>query len=218
MPEVVNTSRETLFKTAQDRMYSAVSAYYIWRHLGIAMNINNKGRAVAEKNVAILNDYGYFFHQIIPNTYKSFVADLAIFFDANKFEFSFSIEKLLASLIDKVSEAEIHTLKKEINKIKSKHGIKISLILELRNADVAHQEVLPRSRSINYSNIEELFSAVQEILNRLSRYHNNSFTVWDHLEDRIDHDIQYIFNNLERGEKIRLEEIEQEYKDLSTPN
>jgi hypothetical protein len=200
-------SHDDIFKVASNRMFSALIAFYNWKWLSQAINVNNQGKAIAERNVSIINKYSYFFHQVLISTYKSFVADLAIFFDSGKYDDKFSIEKLLGTLEKKISESELETLRIKIDEIKRKHGIKISFILELRNADVAHQEIKLQSRKINYSEIKELFSAVQEILNLISNHYDGSVTVWDHLEGDVASDMQYLFDNLERGENTRLKEI-----------
>ena len=187
-------------------MLSAVNAYYIWKYLNIAINVNNKGANIAEKNVVTINEYGYFFNQIFVSTYKSFVIDLSIFFDSG-YEDAFSLKKLLMTLNDKLTETQLNDLRDEINTIKSKHGVKISLIQELRNVDVAHQEISTHSRKINYKEMEELFSAIQEILNLINKHHDNSFTVLDHLEIEIANDIEILLENLRRGEKVRIDEI-----------
>lgn len=202
----VDETSVSLFKIARNRMFSAVNAYYIWKHLNMMINTNNDGIDVAEKNVAVINNYSYFFNQIFPSTYKSFVIDLAIFFDSGDLD-GFSIKRLISAIKDKLSETQLLDLRKEINTIKSKHGVKISFIQELRNFDVAHQEIATQSRVINYADMEELFSAVHEILNLISKYYDDSITVWDHLETWIANDIEHVFRNLERGEVVRLAEI-----------
>lgn len=213
MKKIKTITTDDLFKAAWSRMYNAVDAYYLWKQLEIAININNKGKAVAEKNVSIMNDYSYLFLPLFPITYKSFIVDLAVFFDQTREDDSFSLKKLVSSLKDKISEDKLKALRTEIEKIKKSHGVTISLIQELRNADVAHQKIVPVLRKLKYSEIEGLIIAVQEILNLISHLHNDFFTIWDNVEDQVINDLQRIFNNLERGEKGRLEEIEREYRE-----
>lgn len=208
------TSKE-LFEVARSRMFTAVNAYYVWKSLSNSFNVNSKGQAEAEKNVGIINKYPNFFQQTLSSVYKSFVADLSIFFDSdNKYEETFSVSKMVDSLHETLSESEIEELKTNIREIKSRHGVTIALLLELRNADVAHQEIETRSRTVEYKKIEELFNAVSEILNLTSRHIDNSSWIWDHLEYDVENDIRIILANLERGERARLQEIEEKYKDL----
>jgi len=206
-----DTSPDQLFRITTNRMYSALNAFYIWKWLNLAININTKGKEFAENNVSIINKYSSFFRQVILSVYKSFVADLAVFFDSGKYQDKFSLSKLLTSIKHKVSEKELGTLKKQIDKIKKKHGIKINLILELRNADVAHQEIKIQSRKINYLEMEELFSAVQEILDLLSVNYNSFTTYWEHIEEDVNRDMDWVFGNLEKGEIMRLREIDEKW-------
>lgn len=208
------TSKE-LFEVAKRRMFTAVSAYYVWKSLSNSFNVNSKGKAEAEKNVGIINKYQSFFQQTLSSVYKSFVADLSIFFDSdNKYEETFSVSKMIDSLSETLSEGEIEKLKAKIKEIKSRHGVTIALLLQLRNADVAHQEIEAQSRTVEYGKIEELFNAVSEILNLASHHIDNSVWIWDHLEYDVENDIRTMLANLERGEKARLQEIEEKYKDL----
>ena len=150
------------------------------------------------------------FGQLIKSTYKSFVSDLSIFFDKN-YEDVLSIDKLLSLGMDKFSIEDIEELKKQISEIKKKHGKNISFLHELRNADVAHQELDSKSRHLLYQNIEDLFVAVQEILNLISNKYDRSIHWWGHVSKEMEHQMQWVVDNLERGEVARLEEIRKGY-------
>lgn len=210
---VKKDSTDGLFRVAHSRMFSALNNYYIWKHLEISIKVNNEGKEKAEKNVAIINDYGYFLHQIFTSTFKGFIGDLSIFFDSHKYEETFSLDKLISTLEKKILPKELDELTKQIREIKKKHGSKISRILELRNSDVSHQKIAPERQHIIFEEVETLFVAVQEILNLINKNSSDSFTVWNHLESEISKDVQRVLKNLERGEKARLEEIERKYKD-----
>lgn len=203
---------EDLLGIASSRMTSAVSAYYIWKHLALKMNTNTAGAEIAERNVKVFNDHKYFFHPLFQTNYKSFVGDLSIFFDKN-YQDSFSIEKLLLSLDNLVPKKEVENLRLEIEKIKYKRGVDIKHILELRNADVAHQEIKVQKRFVKYEDTEVLFSTVQDILNLISTVVIQSSTSWNHLEGWTENDIEHLIRNLERGEIVRLKEIEEEYRE-----
>lgn len=200
---------ESILEVATRRMLSVLGGYYIWKYLELAINLNNPiGEQKVNRNLKILNLYNAFFWQIRVSTYKSFVADLAIFFDKNGYENTFSLKKLLDSTRDKLSFSEIEKMRKEIERIKKEHGVKISFIRELRDADVAHQEIDTKARHLLYENIESLFSAVQEILNLISHKYDRSISSWNHIGEDINHQMEWIIENLERGEKARLEEID----------
>lgn len=199
---------ESILEVAERRMLSALGGYYVWKYLELAINLNNPiGKEGVERNLKILNLYNAFFWQIRVSTYKSFVADLAIFFDKNGYENTFSLRKLLDSTKSKLPTSEVDQMEKEIEKIKKEHGVKISFVRELRDADVAHQEIDTKARHLLYENIESLFTAIQKILNLISHKYNRSISSWKHIEEDINHQMEWIFDNLERGEKSRLDEI-----------
>ena len=208
---------ETVFQKAievlSSRMLSALGGYYIWKWMEQARNTNNLGGLdKANRNLNIFNRHLAFFGQIIKSTYKSFVIDLAFFFDKEGYENSLSINKLLDLGRDKFSDDDITEIKKQIFEIKQKQGKNIALILELRTADVAHQELDSRSRHVLYENIEALFKAVQEILNMITMKYDRSEHWWNHVEKEVNRQMDWVMNNLEKGENVRIKEIENKYK------
>ena len=66
---------------------------------------------------------------------------------------------------------------------------------------------------INYADMEALFVAVHEILNLLSQYNDRSYSVWDHIPKQIETEMSLMFENLERGERARLDEIDRQFAD-----
>ena len=209
--EKTKNNFESAISLASSRMLSAFGAYSMWKWMNQAININNSGgKKEADRNVEIFNTYTMVFGQLIKSTYKSFVADLSIFFDKN-YEDTFTIDNLLVLGKDRFSPQDIIELKTKIAEIKKSHGKNISFLNELRNADVAHQEMDSKSRHLEYINIENLFKAAQEILNLISNKYNNSIHWWDHVEKEMGHQMKWLVDNLERGESVRLEEIRKEY-------
>lgn len=206
---------QTLFDIADRRMYSAVKTYHIWKLLNESINIPTVGKEVAEKNVGIINWYGDFFHPLFDSTRTSFIVDLAIFFDPiyKQYEDTFALDKLIATLEQRMSPEEFILLKQEIEKIKRSHGVKISKILTFRNSIAVHQSTKPVDERMSYEEFEQLFAAVQEILNLISKYFNNSYTVWEGMDTEVKNDFERVLANLERGERVRLEEIEKEYQE-----
>lgn len=200
------------FQITTDRMYTAIEAFHLWKRINEMMNVNNVGKEKAERNVEIFRKYWDFFHPVVIASYKSFVIDLSIFFDADKFENTFSLSKLMSAIREKTSDVEFEELTTSISEIKRKHGIRINFILELRNTEVSHQEIDRKKRFVVYQEIEGLFVGVQEILNVLRKYYDGAFTVWDHVPREIIKDLEWVVDNLERGEKVRLEEIEKRYR------
>lgn len=202
---------ENLFRITTDRMFAAVESFSLWKKINMMRNANEVGKDQAERNVGIFNKNWDVFHTILSSTYKSFVIDLSIFFDSEKFEDTFSLKKLINVVKEKVTDEEFDKLIKEIDELKKKHGVRIAFILELRNTTVSHQEIDRKSRLIIYKEIDELFKCVQEILNLLSKYYDESITIWDHIEKNVSGGLEFIIDNLERGEQVRLDEIKKKY-------
>ncbi len=192
---------KTLFNITTNRMFTALESFCVWKKMNMMMNVNEDGKDKAERNVEILKKYWDFFDTVLNSTYKSFVTDLSIFFDSEKYEDTFSLKKLINAVKEKTTDIKYNELIKEINAIKKKHGVKIAFILELRNAGVSHQEIERRRRLIVFKEIDELFAGVQEILNLLSKYYDQSFTIWDHIEKNVTGSLERVIDNLERGEK-----------------
>lgn len=206
------TTFEILYDRATSRMHSALSAYHIWKWMEIAINLNQPGgKERTNRNLAIMNRHIAFFAQLKDSMYKTFVADLWIFFDKDGYDDTFSLDKLIGATKDKLTQAQIDQMYSDIERIKREHGVSISLVQELRNAHVAHQEINAQSRYLNYARIENLFAAVQEITNLISTAHSKSVHWWGHLENEVDRQMNWIFDNLERGESARLKEIDEKY-------
>ena len=194
-----------LFGITTNRMFTAIESFCVWKKMNMMMNTNEEGKEKAERNVEILRKYWDFFDTVLNSSYKSFVTDLSIFFDSEKYEDTFSLQKLINIVKEKTTDTEYNKLVEEIDIIKKKHGVKIAFILELRNAEVSHQEIERKRRLIVYKEIDELFIGVQEILNLLSKYYDRSFTIWDHIERNVTSSLEWVIDNLERGEKVRLD-------------
>lgn len=202
-----------IFKIVRNRMYSALNSYFIWKTINQLMNINGEaGKIGAQENLdLVINKYKYFFQEIIISSYKTFVIDLSIFFDSDKYDETFSLNKLISIVEKKDKSLNIDEIKKEIENIKKPHGQLIGLILKLRNQDVAHQGINPNQHTLIYSEVEGLFHAVHDILNKLTTYYDNSVSSWKHVENDMKRDIDLIFNNLKRGELLRIKEINKKW-------
>lgn len=204
------TSFEKAYKAATDRMLSALTAFYMWKWINDSINTNSPGGAEeANRIVEILNTYNTVAHQILISSYRCFVADLSIFFDKNRYEDAFSIDKLID--LASISDVEKDDLRKKVDALKRLQGKNISFLQELRNADVSHQEMDSRKRHLLYKDIQELFDTVQKILKLISLAHDRSMHWWDHVEKEVNRQMTLMIDNLERGEKVRQEEIKKKW-------
>lgn len=199
------------YQITTDRMYTALESYHTWKALAKMKNVNEVGKEKAERNVEILKKYWDFFHSVETSSYKSFIIDLAIFFDKERYEDTFSLNKLLSVARNMITEAEYSDLLEKIRIIKAKNGTQISLVLELRNTDVGHQKIERKEHFIKFTEVEALFEAVQEILNLVSKHTSDSHTSWDHVGRGAAGSLVWVIDNLERGEKVRLDEIHKMY-------
>ncbi len=208
---MIDEKAKKLFRITTNRMFTAIESFSVYRKMNVMMNVEEKGKDNAVRNVEVFKKYWDFFHTVLNSTYKSFVIDLSIFFDPEKYENTFSLKKLTDVIKKKITSTKYDELIKGINDVKKKHNVKIAFILELRNAEVSHQEIERKNRLINFKEIDELFVGVQEILNLLSRYYEQSFTIWDQIEKNVTGSLDWVVDNLERGEKVRLDEIDKMY-------
>lgn len=206
----LNQEGVDIFKLASNRMLSAWVSFHMWKWLEQARNTNNpKGEKFVNENIKVINDYGWLLPQIMSSLYKSFVIDLWIFFDKNYTD-TLSIRRLVDSITNKISSSKLTQLLSDIDRIKKAHKVTIDLASELRTM-IAHQIINEKKISLIYTEFENLFSGVQEILNLISKYYDGSFTVWDHIPADIENELEVLFENLKRGEKVRIDEINEKY-------
>lgn len=200
--ETENYSTEELLQQMSGKIHVAHSAYYVWKWLEQARNLNS-GKDIAEKNVEIMNRQRNFFKVALEGSFDLFILNLMIFFGRDD---TLSMKKLLQKIT--ISDAE----RGAIDDILNKHENTIRNVLKrIRDKDIAHFDInidrtLPNK--IVYKEIEDLFESVGEIFNILSRNFNQSFWIFDHIDIQMKGDMEYLFENLERGEKGRIEEID----------
>lgn len=70
-------------KRLNRRMFHALQAYYIWKHLFLLRDINTYSEK-AEENVRILNNYRNFFIQTEESNLSFFIINIIKFFDTQK--------------------------------------------------------------------------------------------------------------------------------------
>lgn len=200
-----------LLELANNRMHQALVSYYIWKWTSQAVNVNKEGIEKAQENLdEVINKYKNFFIQSFVNAYRCFVLDLAAFFDKNYPEV-FNLKKLIKA-VNEESGMDKESLD-NIERLKEKNSKTISLVMELRK-HVAHAtyESLRAKRFLKYEEMECLFDTIQKILNIMSKNFDRSVHFWDHVEDEVSRDINWIFGNLKKGEIQRIKEIEQKYQ------
>lgn len=197
------------------RMLSAYTAYNIWKYLKQSLNPNEVGIEEAKIRADILNGYNFLFQQITDSVYKTFINDLAIFYDQN-IDDRFSLLYILKKL--KKNNYDIGGMEDIIDKKKRENKEYIKIIRDQRNGVVSHLDpkLYHESLTIEFIKIEDLFKITQEIFdllrNKISDYRIT--TDWSHIPRIVKEDIDLLFNNLDRGEKMRVNEIELKYKQI----
>jgi len=188
------------------RMHSAYMSYYFWKWLEQARNVNI-GEEKANRNLKIMNHQKNFFHTVLRSSFYSFVIDLCIFFDRQ--QPALSIDKLI-SLV-KLDTEEIS----KINEIRELQKINIENLKNIRDKEIAHLDLnVDRSENKNiiYIEVENLFNGVQEIFNIITKRFDNSIWSWNTFDNQVDHEMNWLFDNLERGEQKRMAEVEERLK------
>lgn len=202
-----------IFREARSRMLSAFSSYFIWKHIIKSININEVGLKEAEKNVERINKYSFFTLPTIDSHYQRFILCSCLFFESEKYEDTLSLGKLKQIVKDSAGNEAFINLEKEISEIKRKNGKGISLLIKLRNEEVVHRKIDINKKpiSIEFSLIEDTFRGMQDIFNKLSKFFDDSSTMWDMIErDAVWH-TNWVIENIDRGEIQRLKEIKEEY-------
>ena len=148
-----------------------------------------------------------FFHTAIKGAFYCFVIDLLIFFD--KQTPALSVDKVV-KLLDLSSSDE-----EKIEGIRKSQEDNISKLKNIRDKDIAHFDIkVDRSKTntIIYQETEDLFKAVQDIFNILSLNIDRSLWIWDHIENEVKREMEWLFKNLKAGEIKRIEDINEKWK------
>ena len=193
---------ENMITLAISRMSSAYTSYLLWKWIESARNTNEAGVERADHFVSVISKYGFVFNSILRGCFYVFVIDLCLFFD--KQDPSLNLKKIIKLL--EPSEEQL----KEINEIIDSQQTNIEYLKDIRDKTVAHLDLDVDRNGLNriiFKDTEELFDAVQKILNLVTKTFNRSSWLWDTVEDEARHKMSWLIENLERGEMKRLEDI-----------
>lgn len=202
----MKNNTEQMIKEASSRMHMAYIAYLTWKWLEQARNENKSGRDEALRHVEIMSKQPNFFHTAVRGSFYIFIVDLCIFFDRQKP--ALSLDKIIDSL--DLSKEEVE----KIDTLRDSQKESILKLKNLRDKDVAHYDIdfeRPERNILLFKEVEDVFLSVQKIFNILSNNFNNSVWSWKHLNSDVDHEMEFLFNTLEKGEKARIEEIHKKY-------
>ncbi len=226
---------QTKLKKLSDEMLQVVQAYYLWQASAFSRSIPEEGIENAENNVKLQNKYKTFLMQAEHSHLNTFIIGISKFFDRDPRtlniqhiidEIAESKEILTSEVIVDIyptrfkgEEIKSYTAydEKDIEEIKilrEKHNHVIKALKAIRDKSIAHIDI--KTIKVNSGNfipieVEKLIIAIQQMFNKISSRFDRSETRWDHLKEAALDETRLIYENLERGEKQRIEEIKKEY-------
>ncbi len=226
---------QALFKRmSHEEMCVLIESYYIWRTLTFSRSTTEMGKEEAEKNVKIINLYKEFFIPTEQSHLHTFIVVLMKFFDKdyralsianlikqienNKDSFTPEILRSIHPHLEQmgvVKEDYLPISQSDIDhfeELKEKHKDLIANLKNIRDKQLSHTDMEAIKGTFVPLEIEELIKAVQDMFNKLSNSFDLSSTIWDHLERDSIHRTEFLLENLERGEKVRLEEIRKKWE------
>lgn len=211
-----------------------VESYYIWRTLTFARSIPEVGKEEAEKVARQMSLYKEFLIPTEQSHLNMFIIGLMKFFDKNTRALSFA--NLIKQIKDNESTFTPDVLKsvhphleqlrvgvenylpitekdlEHFEALREKHKDLISNLKDIRDKQFAHTDMEVINKTFVPNQIEELIKDIQEMFNKLSNTFDRSATTWDHLGQDSIRSTKFLLENLERGEKVRLEEIKRKWE------
>jgi hypothetical protein len=225
--------RDEYFRPLSSVMFGTVNAYYLWQALKFAISIPEVGEEKANRNVKIMSEYKYFFSTAEYASLDTAIIGLMKFFDKNPRALSLAslhkkmyeckdiitADTLLEVYPDRFHDDDIrgkYSIYKQedvdhLDEFRNKNELVIKTLKDIRDTRLAHRDIKPSSSTFIPIEVEALIKEVQDAFNKLSATFESSTTLWDHLEERVNDDVQYVLDNLERGEVQRLDEIEKRW-------
>ncbi|MEW6617053.1 MAG: hypothetical protein AB1333_01380 [Patescibacteria group bacterium] len=222
-----------LFNRMSHEIFAVVESYHIWRTLTFSRSIPEVGKEQAEKNAALLSLYKYFFIPTEQSHLQTFIVGLMKFFDKdsqalsivglikkiekNKSLFTADIIRSVYPNLDKIGaiKDDYVPIKQEtinqIEQLRKSHEVLITNLKNIRDKQLAHTDMKAINGTFVPNEIEALIKTIQQTFNKLSNDFDLSSTIWDHLEDESIRSTQFVFENLERGEIQRKEEVRKKY-------
>jgi hypothetical protein len=221
-----------LFKVLSDEMCKVVEAFYIWRTLFFSRSVIEVGDEQAHRNVAIVNRYKDFFIQTEHSNLSYSIIGLMKFYDRDFRALSINTlanllgkhkNDITADLLLKVRPGTIFFTEgdrkeyvpinnerlDEIKVLTRRNKKIIKALKKFRNKKLAHLDMIHEEISFIPNEVEQLIKDTQEMFNKLSLF-DRTTTQWTHLGRGAESDTKFLLENLERGEKERIREINQE--------
>ena len=222
-----------LFNRMSHEISAVIESYHIWPTLTFSRSIPEVGKEQAEKNAALLSLYKDFFIPTEQSHLQTFVIGLMKFFDRHSQ--ALSIAGLIRELEKNKSiftadvvrstfkdpggydpikddyEPITQEIKDKIEELRKPHETLIANLKDIRDKQFAHADMETINGTFVPNEVEALIVAVQEMFNTLSGNFDSSSTIWNHLKDESIRSTQFVFENLNRGEIQRKEEMRKMY-------
>ncbi|MCC6323808.1 hypothetical protein IT400_03380 [Candidatus Nomurabacteria bacterium] len=226
---------QSLFlRMSHEEMCVVVESYYIWRTLTFSRSIPEVGEDIANKNAKLMSLYKEFFLPTEQSHLQTFILGLMKFFDKDPRALSINAlikeiqdnkelftPDILRSVYPHLQEIGAETENylpidqssiDHFNQLCEKHKTLIANLKDTRDKQLAHTDMEVIKVTFVPNEVEELIDGIQEMFNKLSKSFDRSSTMWDHLKKDSIRSTEFLFQNLERGEKVRLEEIKRKWE------
>ncbi|MDD5146079.1 MAG: hypothetical protein PHF44_04535, partial [Candidatus Pacebacteria bacterium] len=100
----------------------------------------------------------------------------------------------------------------KIDELRKQYLPIIEKLKTIRNKECAHLDDRRIDGTFVPNEVEKLINTIQEMLNTISARFDMSTTLWDHLKDEAVDGVNFVLDNLHRGEEKRHEEIMEKWR------
>lgn len=190
--------RNEILTYFRSNIFEAKTSYNAWKMLYCSKSKNIVGEKMADRYVKIQKNHNNFFGIAERSFFISWVILILHAFDKNNK--SYSLKKVDLQLYD--SFLSEHNNQSMIDNFKT-----------VRDKLLAHRDgdVKPEDRKMpSIDETDKFFDRLEEFYNKLCGLKENSSTSFQNTEE-VKRDTERLFINVERGENIRLKEIDIKY-------
>lgn len=189
------TDKKVILDYFRSNLFEAYASYNAWKTLAFSKSSAEVGQEKAEMYVKIQNYHAQFFTVVEKSVLVSFVVTVLHAFDRNKHE-PYSLY-----LYDKEKTKLFVNGNKAV----------IDELFTVRNKVLAHRDKDATDNKIpSVERLNAFFENLFKFYNELTHEYESSTTMFDNAEE-VKRDIEHLFMNLERGETVRLKEIDIEW-------
>lgn len=192
-----NQNEEDILEYFLRNIFLAKSAYEAWKTLYCAKSENIVGKDLSERYLKIQKCHPNFFGIAERSCLATFVITICHVFDDNRTD-SFSL--------DKASKEDYDNFFSENKEI-------IKQLQRVRHKVFAHGNIRPDPEDFIIPAVDKLnafFEKLESFYNLISNKINKSGAIFDNALE-MKNDIERLYMNIERGENIRLREIDIEW-------